>query len=90
MTYKIIWTSEAQKDLDYWHHTDKTKLKRVIELIASIKINPKVGIGKPERLKYKDKNIWSRRIDKKHRLVYLIDEQEKIFIIQSRFHYHDH
>ena len=89
MIYKIIWTPESQKDLSYWKITDKTKLNRIKDLIENIKLNPTEGIGKPERLKYKDKNIWSRRIDKKHRLVYLIDNNQVVYIIQARFHY-DH
>ncbi len=89
MIYKVIWTPESQKDLNYWRNLDKAKIEKIIALIKSIQINPKQGIGKPERLKYKDKNIWSRRIDTKHRLVYEIDKQE-ILVIQCRFHYHDH
>ena len=83
MIYKIIWTPESQKDLSYWKITDKTKLNRIKDLIENIKLNPTEGIGKPERLKYKDKNIWSRRIDKKHRLVYLIDINQVVYIIQG-------
>jgi toxin YoeB len=87
LTYKILWTPEAQKDLSYWTITDKTKLNRIKDLIKDIKLNPTKGIAKPERLKYKDKNIWSRRMDKKHRLVYLIDKDQCVYIIQARFHY---
>jgi len=87
LTCKIIWTPEAETDLNYWKSKDKQKITRIIALIESIKTNPKHGIGKPEHLKYKTKNIWSRRIDKKHRLVYLISEEDKIYIIQCRFHY---
>jgi toxin YoeB len=64
-------------------------LRRISELVADIKINPKFGIGKPERLKYQSENVWSRRIDKKHRLVYLIRDGGVVLIIQCRFHYRD-
>ncbi len=86
LTYKILWTPESQKDLSYWKTTDRSKLNRIKDLFEDIKLNPTKGIGKPERLKYKDKNIWSRRIDKKHRLVYLIDKNQTVYIIQARFH----
>ncbi len=85
-----MWTPEAQKDLAYWKSKNKSVLSRIIDLIESIKINPGLGIGKPERLKYKNENIWSRRIDKKHRVVYLVEEDKTIFIIQCRFHYDGH
>lgn len=89
MIYKIIWTPESQKDLSYWKITDKIKLNRIKDLIENMQLDPSQGIGKPERLKYKDKNIWPRRIDKKHRLVYLIGDNQVIYIIQARFHYQD-
>lgn len=86
MTYKIIWTPEAQKDLAYWKTKNIQVLGRISELISSIETSPKLGIGKPEPLKYKNQNIWSRRIDREHRIVYLIDAEE-VYIIQCRFHY---
>ena len=88
MIYKIIWTPEAQEDLSHWKANDKTKLIRIKELIDNVMIDPLKGIGKPERLKYKDKNIWSRRIDKKHRLVDLVSDKV-VYVIQARFHYKD-
>ncbi len=89
MIYKILWTPEAEKDLAYWKTKYKNKISRIIALIENIKVSPQEGIGKPERLKYQDRNIWSRRIDQKNRLVYLINDKE-IFILQCRFHYRNH
>jgi Txe/YoeB family toxin of Txe-Axe toxin-antitoxin module len=42
----------------------------------SIIVEPRLGIGKPERLKYvlSKFEIYSRRINEKDRLIYLIDE----------------
>ena len=45
---------------------------KVDELIADIVENPRSGIGHPERLKHKVKEMWSRRIDRGNRLVYAI------------------
>jgi toxin YoeB len=90
LTYKILWTPEAQADLKYWQHKNKQVLSRIAELVESIKVDPTTGIGKPEHLKYQNKNSWSRRIDKKHRLVYLIHPDKTVYIIQCRLHYKDH
>ena len=89
MTYKILWTPKAQEDLVYWKKQNKQILGRISELVESVKTSPELDIGKPERLKYKNKNTWSRRIDKKHRLVYLVSDDKTIFIVQCRFHYQD-
>ncbi|GAB1414959.1 Txe/YoeB family addiction module toxin [Paludibacter sp.] len=42
--------------------------------------------GKPEPLKYKYQGFWSRRIDKEHRLIYQVKDDE-ILIAKCRFHY---
>ncbi|WP_425364120.1 Txe/YoeB family addiction module toxin [Candidatus Tisiphia endosymbiont of Hybos culiciformis] len=46
-----------------------------------------MGLGKPERLKFQQENVWSRRIDQEHRLVYEIKSNNTIFVLQCRYHY---
>ena len=50
--------------------------------------NPFGGLGKPEPLKGKYAGKWSRRINKKERLVYEISN-EMITVIQCKGHYSD-
>ena len=47
---------------------------------------PFQGRGKPEPLKYMDANIWSRRIDLEHRLIYRVCKTQ-IDFLSCRFHY---
>ncbi|MFV0188386.1 Txe/YoeB family addiction module toxin [Empedobacter falsenii] len=70
----------------YWQKTDKSKLKKINELIKGIARNPFDGLGKPEALKHKYAGFWSRRIDHEHRLIYRVVEDE-IQIAKCRFHY---
>ncbi len=44
------------------------------------------GLGKPEALKDNLKGLWSRRIDEKNRIVYIIEE-DAIIIVSCRNHY---
>jgi toxin YoeB len=74
------------EDYLYWQRTDKKKLKRINSLLKDIKRNPFEGIGNPESLKHKYKGYWSRRIDKEHRLIYEVKDEE-IRILKCRFHY---
>lgn len=60
--------------------------QKINDLIKDIKRHPFTGIGKPEPLRYSDLNAWSRRIDREHRLVYVIKD-DVIIIQQARFHY---
>lgn len=52
--------------------------------------HPREGTGKPEQLKYQEREIWSRRINQKDRLVYeIIDDKIVVFILQAKGHYDD-
>ena len=82
----IKWDLDAWDDYLYWQSTDKKNLNRINQLIKDISRHPFVGIGKPEPMKGNLKGFWSRRIDKEHRLVYLV-ESEAILIISCRGHY---
>nr|WP_314897344.1 Txe/YoeB family addiction module toxin [uncultured Flavobacterium sp.] len=83
---KIIWHSQAWDNYLYWQKTDKSKLKRINELIKSTTRTPFEGIGNPEPLKHELQGYWSRRIDSEHRLVYTIKEEDLI-IITCKYHY---
>jgi toxin YoeB len=83
---KYIFVDESWEDYLYWQKTNKKILKRINEILKDIARNPQSGIGKPERLKYKYKGFWSRRIDQEHRLIYRVKDDE-ILIAKSRFHY---
>ena len=61
-------------------------LKKINELIKDIQRTPFEGRGKPEPLKYDLSGFWSRRIDREHRLVYRVIENE-ILIYSCKFHY---
>ncbi|NER45422.1 MAG: Txe/YoeB family addiction module toxin [Symploca sp. SIO1A3] len=53
-----------------------------------IRRNPFEGTGKPERLRYQDVNVWSRRLTEKDRVVYAVSNQ-RIDFLQARYHYSD-
>ncbi len=84
---EIVFSSDAKEDLAFWTKTgNKQILKKIIELIRSIKESPFQGLGKPEGLKHNYAGLWSRRIDREHRLVYEI-RNERIIIFSLRGHY---
>ena len=65
---------------------NKTILKKISELTKSILENPYSGIGKPEALKHNLAPKWSRRINKEHRFVYLVEEN-KLYTYSLKGHY---
>ena len=82
----LSWAVKAWDDYSYWQKVDKKTLKRINNLIKDIKRQPFEGLGDPEPLKHNWSGYWSRRIDREHRLVYKVAENQ-IFIVQCRYHY---
>ena len=88
--YRITFSPDAQKDLASLKKNEPSSFKKAIKLIDEIAIHPTTGTGHPEQLKGKPGNRWSRRITKKHRLVYRIFEAEiHVDILSSYGHYKD-
>ena len=68
----------------------KSDISRVDAIFLELEVHPRHGIGKPEKLKYNDTEVWSRQINKKDRLIYEIRDQEVVVIVVSALgHYGD-
>jgi toxin YoeB len=83
---RLIFSKNSWEDYISWQAEDKKMLKKINELIRDIQRSPHEGLGKPEPLKYDLTGLWSRRIDREHRLVYQVNGKD-IFIYSCRFHY---
>ena len=83
---KVTFSKNSWDDYISWQQEDKKMLKRINQLIRDIQRTPFQGIGNPEPLKYDLAGLWSRRIDREHRLVYQVTENE-IIIYSCRYHY---
>ncbi len=82
----LSWATHGWEDYLYWQKTDKKQLTRINKLIKAIQRSPFDGLGDPEPLRHNWSGYWSRRIDREHRLVYkIVDDQ--LFIVQCRYHY---
>ncbi len=87
MERQVKFTKNALKDLKYWKKIkNEAVLKRIRELIESIKETPYTGIGNPEPLKHELTGSYSRRINREHRLVYRVYDNF-IEVSSLRFHY---
>jgi len=82
----ITFSKNAWDDYLSWQKEDKKILRKINELIKDIRRTPFEGIGKPEPLKYDLSGLWSRRINREHRLVYKVESKE-LFIYSCKFHY---
>lgn len=84
---EIILSEKANLHIEYWKKTKNIKVqKRISDLKDSIIMNPYIGIGNPEPLKYHLSGKWSRRIDKSNRFVYaIIDNKINIFSLKGHY-----
>ena len=83
---RIIFSKNAWEDYTSWYKNDKKTLRKINNLIKDIQSSPYEGIGKPEPLKYDLAGLWSRRIDREHRMVYSVEEED-LLIYSCRYHY---
>ncbi|MCD5417747.1 Txe/YoeB family addiction module toxin [Candidatus Bipolaricaulota bacterium] len=86
--YKVALLKKAQSDLDWFRKNDKSSYIKCFDLVRELMSKPREGRGKPERLRYFEKEVYSRRINYKDRLIYTIyEELKEIDITSFRGHY---
>lgn len=86
--YKVKILEKAQADLDWFRRNDRTSYIKCFDLVREIIVHPREGTGKPERLKYFEKEVYSRRVNQKDRVIYTIyEEMEEIDVTSFRGHY---
>ena len=89
--YKVIPTKQALNDIELFKQAgDKKSLKKIYSLIEELYEHPYTGTGKPEPLRGNWAGYWSRRINKKDRLSYTVEEDRVIVtVVQAKEHYND-
>ena len=87
---ELKFTPDAQKDLEWWKRHDDEALKRKIQrLLSEMEEHPRTGTGKPELLSGDLSGVWSRRINKEHRILYEIhDKIVVVLVLSMRCHYY--
>ena len=89
MKYKIIYARKAEEDLVLLLKNEPASYKKALKLISELYDHPRTGTGHPEPLKGRQ-NQWSRRITKKHRIVYeIIDDRVLVLVLTAYGHYND-
>lgn len=84
--YQIKYTRQAVKDVEYIKRAGLSE--KVQKLISVVKVNPFQNPPPYEKLTGDLKDLYSRRINIQHRLVYEVLEQEHtIKIIRMWKHY---
>lgn len=89
--YTLDITAQAKKDIAYLKKNGgKAVTNKIEKLLIELIEHPKTGTGQVEQLKGNRQGQWSRRIDKKNRLVYSIDDEiVTVEVISAKGHYDD-
>ena len=83
---RLVFDQAGWEDYQWWQNNDRRIISRINLIIDDSLRNPREGRGKPERLKHRVNDVWSRRISQEHRLVYRIVDADLV-ILQARFHH---
>lgn len=91
MSYRLVVLPEAEKEIKALRVSgDQGAIKKLNTIFQELRENPYVGTGKPKRLRYYHAVTFSRRISKKHRIIYsILEDIITVNIIQVIGHYDD-
>jgi toxin YoeB len=86
--YNIVFSKQAEKD---WKKIEKSELRdKALKLLKTVHLNPWETYPPFEKLRIEETNIYSRRINIQHRLVYeVLEEDQTIKILRMWTHYGD-
>ena len=69
--YSVEFTETAIKDMLEMEKSNPQAYKKIEKFITELEEHPYTGTGHPHQLRYVE-GVWSRRIDKKNRNIFLI------------------
>lgn len=73
--YKVVFSLDAEEHLRKIKKSgDKSAMNKISRLLIEMAEHPESGTGRPEQLKHEFQGLWSRRIDKKSRIIYEIQD----------------
>ena len=86
--YKLDYTEESKQDMQDLKRNEPMAFKKLTIMLSELMQHLKTGTGHPEPLKGLPEGRWSRRISKKHRLVYRIyDDTVLVLVLRAYGHY---
>ena len=90
MKYELDISDDALSQIAYFKKSDKQSFKKIEKLLVELADHPFMGTGHPEELKGDYSGYCSRKVNKKDRLIYKVQEEEVIvFVLSTKGHYND-
>lgn len=74
MGYTLDLREKAINDIDFFKKIgNRSVLTKIGTLFSELEEHPFTGTGKPEQLKYQLTGLWTRRINREHRMLYGVE-----------------
>lgn len=90
MGYNLEISDKATAEIADFKKTDPVSFRKITKFLEELIEHPEQGTGKPEMLKGDLSGYWSRRINKKDRLIYSINDEDIIvYVLKAKGHYFD-
>lgn len=86
--YNVDFTEDAKKDVIRLKAKAPNAFKKLAKIITELEQHPRTGTGQCEQLRHYKEETWSRRLDKRHRIIYRIyDEYIEVLVVSAFGHY---
>ena len=87
--FKLKIEELAEKHIkQHFKSGDKASIKKIEKILIELTEAPYSGIGNPEPLRYELSGFWSRKVNQKDRMIYIVDEDiVTVFVISAMGHY---
>jgi toxin YoeB len=87
--YKIAFTKTARREVSLFEKSEPQVFRKIEKILKELALHPYTGTGKPKQLGGDRTGQWSRRITKKHRLVYKVEEAIITVLVLSTYGHYD-
>lgn len=87
--YKLDYTEEAKQGMQKLKRSEPQSFQKLTDMLSELMLHPRTGTGHPEQLRGEPQGRWSRRISKKHRLVYHIFDEDVVVLLLSAYGHYD-
>lgn len=89
MSYTVNLSERALADSDRLEQEEPKAFQKFQTFLQELAEHPRTGTGHPEPLKGMPEGRWSRRISKKHRLIYRIYDTEVVVLVIAAYGHYD-
>ncbi|MDR2130158.1 MAG: Txe/YoeB family addiction module toxin [Odoribacteraceae bacterium] len=89
MIYDIEFSKTTRAEMVRLKRSEPSAFKKLMKMVEELRGHPTIGTGHPEPLTGDKPGQWSRRITRKHRLIYQVKEEDAVVYVLSAYGHYD-